>query len=94
MNPWLHAHREEILTLAERHGAHNIRVFGSMARNEATEDSDVDLLLEFEPGRSLLDQITLKLELQEQLQRPFDLVTEQGLHWFIREQVLKEAKPL
>ncbi len=65
-----------------------------MARNEAREDSDVDLLVEFEPGRSLLDQVDLRLDLQEQLHRQFDIVTEPGLHWFIRDRILKEAIPL
>jgi predicted nucleotidyltransferase len=94
MNRWLDNHREEILSLAAKHGARKVRVFGSMARDEAREDSDVDLLVEFEPGRSLFDQAGLLLDLRETLHREFDIATEQSLHWFIRDQILKEAKLL
>jgi len=94
MTRWLDEHREEILSLAARHGARKVRVFGSMARGDAREDSDVDLLVEFEAGRSLFDQAGLLLDLRENLHREFDIVTEQSLHWFIRDKILQEAKPL
>lgn len=94
MNRWLEQHRHDILSLAARHGAHNVRVFGSMARDEAADDSDVDLLIDMDEGRSLLDIAAMKMDLEEALKRPFDIVTVPALHWFIRDRVLREAEPL
>jgi len=86
--------RSEILELARRHGARNVRVFGSFARGEAGPESDVDLLVDLDPGRNLFDMGALLMDLQDLLARPVDLVTEQGLHPVIRERVLKDARPL
>ena len=86
--------RDEILRICAKHGARNVRVFGSVVRGEAGEDSDVDLLVEFEPGRSLLDQAGLVLDLEELLGRKVDVVTERGLYWLLRRRILKEARPL
>jgi hypothetical protein len=83
--------RESILALAAKHGAHNVRVFGSVARNEADAQSDVDILVDLEPGRSLLDLGGLLMDLQDLLGRKVDIVTEKGLHWYIRDKVLREA---
>jgi predicted nucleotidyltransferase len=90
----LRERREEILRIAARHGARNVRVFGSVARGEAGDESDVDLLVEFEPGRTLLDQAGLVVELEELLGRKVDVVTEGGLYWLLRRRILKEARPL
>ena len=86
--------REEILRLASRHGASNVRVFGSVARGEADERSDVDLLVDLEPGRSLLDLGGLLMDLRDLLRRNVDVVTERGLKARIRSRVLQEAVPL
>lgn len=86
--------RVEILRIAARYGAHNVRIFGSAARGEADEASDIDLIVEFEPVRSLLDHAGLWLELQELLGRKVDVVSERGIKPRIRERVLKEAVPL
>lgn len=86
--------REEILHIAARHGAGNVRLFGSVARGEAVEGSDIDLLVEMEEGRSLLDQAALLLDLQELLGGSVDVVSDRGLKDRIRERVLKEAIPL
>lgn len=86
--------REEILRLAARRGARNVRVFGSVAGGQAGPDSDVDFLVELEPGRSLFDLGGLLMDLQDLLGRPVDVVTEKGLHWYIRDRILKEAVPL
>lgn len=86
--------REEILAVAARHGARTVRIFGSVARGEETPASDLDLLVEFEPGRSLLDQIALAQDLEDLLGRKVDVVTEKGLHWYIRDRVRREAVPL
>ena len=86
--------RAEILRLCARYGAHNLRAFGSVARGEADARSDVDFLVEMEPGRSLFDLGGLQHELERLLDRPVDVVTERGLKARIRDRVLQEAVPL
>lgn len=90
----LRSRREEILRVAALHGARHVRVFGSVARGEADERSDVDFLVDMERGRSLLDLGGLLMELQNLLGRPVDVVTEKGLRERIRSRVLREAVPL
>ena len=87
-------HKAQILALAAKHGAYNIRVFGSVAHGTADESSDIDFLVDLEDGRSLFDLGGLLMELQDLLQRKVDVLTEQSLHWYIRNKVLNEAKPL
>lgn len=86
--------REEILQVASKHGARNVRVFGSVARGEAGEQSDIDLVVEFESGRSLLDHAALWMELQDLLGCKVDVVSDRGIKQRIRDQVLREAVPL
>ncbi len=86
--------REEILRVAARRGARRVRVFGSVARGQATPDSDVDFLVELEPGRSLFDLGGLRADLESLLQRPVDLAEVDGLSLYVKEQVLAEAVPL
>lgn len=86
--------RAEILRTAAEHGAYNVRIFGSVARGEAADASDVDFLVEMEPGRSLLDLGGLLMDLQDLLGCSVDVVTERGLRKRIRDQVLKEAVAL
>lgn len=93
-NELLREKREDILRLASKRGASNIRVFGSVARGEADLKSDIDLLVDLEPGRSLFDLGGLLMDLQELLGHKVDVVTERGLRERIRERVLKEAIPL
>ena len=85
---------DEILRIAAKHGARNVRLFGSAVRGEATEDSDVDFLVEMEPGRSLLDVVELRNDLIDLLGREVDVVTESGLYWLLRRKILQEARPL
>ena len=85
------AHRREILAIAARHGARNVRVSGSVARGEADGASDLDLLVDMEPGRSLLDMGALLMELRELLGVRVDVVTEKGMHDRMRQRVLSEA---
>ena len=86
--------RNDILGVAVRHGACNVRVFGSVARGEARPDSDVDILVDMEPGRSLFDLGGLLYDLQTLLGMEVDVVTEKGLRPRIRAQVMQEAVPL
>ena len=90
----LKSKREEIIKAAARRGARNLRVFGSVARGQAGIDSDIDFLVEMEPERSLFDVGGLLMDLQQLLGREVDVVTEKSLHWYIRDHVLAEAKPL
>ena len=86
--------RDEVLGLAKRRGAFDLRVFGSVARGEAREGSDLDLLVAWEAGRSLLDHAGLVQDLQELLRVRVHLGTEKSLHWYVREKILAEAIPL
>jgi predicted nucleotidyltransferase len=88
------AKRETILAIARRHGVTRVRVFGSFARNEAREDSDLDLLVEAGPNTSAFFPGGLLIDLEEALQRKVEIVEEQGLHHLLRGQVLEEAVPL
>jgi len=86
--------REKILRLAAKHGARDVRVFGSVARGEAGPDSDVDFLVSTGLETSSWFPVGLIIDLQELLGREVDVVTENGLHWYVRERVLKAAVPL
>jgi predicted nucleotidyltransferase len=86
--------REDILRVASCHGAYNVRIFGSVARGDADEQSDLDVLVDMETGRSLFDLGGLLSELEDLLGRSVDVVTEKGLRDRIRQRVLQEAIPL
>ena len=86
--------RQEILRLAELHGCHNVRVFGSVASGESRPDSDIDFLVDLDQGRGLLDLGALLSELQDLLGVSVDLVESGCIHPYIRERVLAEATPL
>lgn len=86
--------RPEIMRLAAQRGAYNVRLFGSVARGEDDEQSDIDLLVDLEAGRSLFDLGGLLTDLTALLGREVDVVTERGLRDRLRERVLKEAVPL
>jgi len=86
--------RQEILQTAARYGAYNVRIFGSVLQGEETAHSDVDFLVELKPGYTLLDLGGLLMELQKLLDRRVDVVTENALHWYIRERVMREAEML
>ncbi len=90
----LREHREGILGAAGRHGATNVRIFGSFARRQASATSDLDLLVVLEEGRSLLDLVGLKQEVEGITGRRVDVVTERALSPFLRDRVLSEAIPL
>ena len=90
----LRERRTDILQLATQHGARRVRIFGSIIRGTATENSDIDLLVAFEPNRSLLDLIGFKQDLQELLGRPVDVVSEGGLSPYLKDRILHEAQPL
>lgn len=86
--------RGEIINIASKHGACNIRVFGSVARGEAGLDSDVDLLVDVLPVHSAWFPSGLIADLEQLLGRTVDVVEPEGLHWYIKERVLNEAVPL
>ncbi len=96
--PWTLARlcelRSAILELAAKHGARNVRVFGSVARGDATSDSDVDLLVDFEAGRSLMDRAGLMIDLQELLRVSVDVATVRSLKPRIRDRVMREVVAL
>jgi predicted nucleotidyltransferase len=94
INELLKTRRKDILRLASKHGARNVRLFGSAARGEADDRSDIDFLVDMQPGRSLLDMGGLLMDLRELLGRDVDIVTERALKKRIRERVLKEVIPL
>lgn len=88
------ARRDDILAVARRHGAHNVRLFGSAARGDAAPESDIDILVAMNEGRSLLDVINLGNELEELLQRKVDILTEGGLSPYLRDRIYAEAVAL
>ena len=94
LNELLQSKRDDILSTAAKYGAYNVRVFGSVARGEADEKSDIDLLVNMEPDRSLFDLGGLWTDLQDLLGHNVDVVPEDCLRTRIRERVLKEAVPL
>ncbi len=91
LNDLLKSRREEILKIAAKHGARNVRVFGSVARGEADSQSDIDLLVEFKRGTTLLGHAALVQELEDLLGVKVDVVSERGLRDRVRERVLREA---
>lgn len=86
--------KRAILDIARTHGILNVRVFGSVARGEDTPLSDIDFLVDLEIGRSLLDIGGALIQLEQLLGCKVDIVTERGLHWYLREKILKEAQSL
>ncbi|MCH7714922.1 MAG: nucleotidyltransferase family protein [Gemmatimonadetes bacterium] len=90
----LSENREAILQLAAQHGAANVRVFGSMAREDATPGSDVDFLVDMEADRSLLDLVGLWQDLEDLLGQSVDVISEGGMSPYLRDKILAEAVPL
>ena len=86
--------REDILRIADKHGARNVRVFGSVVQGEAQADSDVDFLVDVGPVHSSWFPAGLILDLEDLLGRKVDVVTEDSIYWLLRRRILKEAKPL
>ena len=87
-------HRDAILALARQYGAHHVRIFGSVARGDATENSDLDLIVHFDPGRSLFDHGGLLMDLQDLLGVKVDVIDEEGMRPRFRAHVMKEAVAL
>jgi predicted nucleotidyltransferase len=92
--PALTEKRDQILRIASQYGASNVRVFGSMARGDYRNDSDIDLLVDFEPKRSLMDHAGLVIELEALLGRSVEIGTPKGLRTDYKERILNEAVPL
>lgn len=85
--------REDILSIAARHGASNVRVFGSVARDEAGQESDVDFLMDTVPS-TLIEYMGLIQDLEDLLGRRVDIGSEKQLHWVVRDRAVREAIPL
>ncbi len=96
MTSWddLTSKREKILDISKQFGAENIRVFGSVARGDDTEDSDIDFLVSMQEGRSYFDLIDFQEELESMLKRKVDVLSDKGLYHLIKGQILSEARPL
>ncbi len=94
INDLLNDKREEIMHLAVKYGARNIRIFGSAARGEASPESDIDFLVTIEKGRSLLDVIGLSQDLEELMGRKVDVITDGGISPYLRDKIYSEAIPL
>ena len=90
----LQRHRQAILEIAQRYGAHDVRIFGSVARGDSTEASDLDLIVRFDPDRSLFDHGGLLMDLQELLKVKVDIISEGAMRRRFRHHVMKEAIPL
>lgn len=90
----IRSRRDDILRLATKHGAQQVRVFGSVMRGQALAHSDLDLLVHFDEDRSLIDQVALKLDLEDLLGCPVDVVEDDALHRSVREGILAEAVAL
>ncbi len=86
--------REGIIQTAESHGAKNVRVFGSAVRDELTEDSDIDFLVDVEKKHSSWFPAGLKIDLEKLLNRKVDVLTEDSIYWLLKRKILKEAVPL
>jgi predicted nucleotidyltransferase len=86
--------RDEILRIAALHGARDVRLFGSAARGDTTDQSDIDLLINLEAGRSLMDHADLVVELERLLGRRVDVVTERGLRPRVRDAIMRDTTPL
>ena len=86
--------RNDILRIAAQYGARNLRVFGSVARGDDRAQSDVDLLVDMDPDRSLLDMVGLGQDLEELLDRRVDVLTGASLHPALRDRILAESRPL
>jgi predicted nucleotidyltransferase len=90
----LNHQREAVIRIAQSHGARRVRIFGSAVRGEARLDSDIDLLIDLEAGRSLLDLVAIKQDLEDLLGREVDVVTEAAISPYIRDEVVRDAVPL
>lgn len=90
----IHAKRNQILKIAEKYGAFNVRIIGSVARGETRENSDIDFLVTFSPGRTLLDHAGLMIELEALLEVKVDVASDRGLKERYKDEVLREAVSL
>ena len=94
MGDLLKANAQEIRRIARAHGVVRVRVFGSHVSGKARMSSDLDLLVALKPERDLLDLVGFKLDLEKLLGREVDVVTEGGLSPYLRDRILRQAKPL
>ncbi len=91
---FIRTYRKRIVNLARSHGARSVSVFGSLARGEEDAESDIDLLIELDPDRSLLDIVAMKLDIEDLTGRKVDIVTRKGVSPYLAEKIFEEAVPL
>jgi predicted nucleotidyltransferase len=94
LEPMVKKRKDDILRISGQHGAHNVRIFGSRARKDSSETSDLDILVEMQPNSTLLDLIAIKQDLEDLLGCKVDVVTESSLSPYIKDDILKEAVSL
>ena len=90
----LKMNKKELLAIASKRGAFNVRIFGSVSRQEETENSDIDFLVTLEKGRSLLDLVGLQQDLSSYLLRNVDVIPDDSLNKYLRDRIIHEALPL
>lgn len=91
LNNLIHHKKKQIIEIASEYGVKSIKIFGSVARGEEDQNSDIDFLVDFEDGRTLFDLIALKNELEKLLNKSVDIVTEESIHHTIRENIIREV---
>ncbi len=94
MNEQMRAAREKALEILQKNGIKRAAFFGSIVRGEMTDESDIDILIEFEGRKSLLDLAGLKLDLEDALKRRVDLLTYRSLHPMLKDRILAELVPI
>jgi predicted nucleotidyltransferase len=94
LEPMLEKRKDEILRISSQYGARNVRIFGSRARKDSSETSDLDILVEMQPNSTLLDLVAIKQDLEDLLGCKVDVVTESSLSPYIKDDILKEAVSL
>jgi predicted nucleotidyltransferase len=84
--------KEKVLEILKKHYVKKAAFFGSIVRNELTEESDIDILIEFKGKKSLFDLANLQIDLEDSLQRKFDVLTYNSIHPLLRERILSEQE--
>lgn len=90
MNSQIRIISDKIISIAKKHGVKRIALFGSIVRDQFDEKSDIDILVEFDDGKTLIDLVNLELELKKELERNIDVITYRSIHPLLKERILNE----